>query len=96
MSCYQKVKQDLKSYLIRTYRQCMSIPPNGRAKVTVTYTSPLSVVNEQWSFLIPAAMTPLYNLDYHFEDQDREVTDFPVVRVENCHYSIGFTIQIES
>jgi uncharacterized protein YegL len=73
-----------------------NLPPNGRAKVTVTYTSPLSVVNEQWKFLIPVAITPLYNLDYHFGDQDREATDFPVISAESCPYSIGFTIQIEA
>jgi uncharacterized protein YegL len=73
-----------------------NLPPNSRAKVTVVYTSPLSVVNEQWKFFIPVAMTPLYNQDYHFRDPDSEVTDFPVVRAENCPYTIGFTIQIES
>ncbi len=63
-----------------------NLPPNGRAKVTVTYTSPLSVVNELWKFFIPVSMTPLYNIDHQFGDRDRdqdsEVTDFTVVRAE--------------
>jgi hypothetical protein len=73
-----------------------NLPPNGRAKVTVIYTSPLTVVNEQWKFFIPVAMTPLYNLDSSFEDQDSEVTDLTLVKAENCPYTIGFTIQIQS
>jgi hypothetical protein len=73
-----------------------NLPSKGKAKVTVAYTSPLLVVNEYWKFIIPVAMTPLYNIDHHFQDSEREDSDFPVISAEHCPYSIGFTIQVES
>ena len=54
------------------------------------YVLLLSVVKEQWKLFM------LYNLNHHFQDRGREVTDIPVVRAERCYYSIGFTIQIAS
>ncbi len=64
--------------------------------MTVTYTSHLLVVNEYWKFIIPVAMTPLYDIDHHFQDSESEDSDFTVISAENCPYSIGFTIQVES
>lgn len=72
-----------------------NLPPNSRARVTIQYASPLSVMNEQWKFFIPVAITPLYHLDHHFDIEDREETDFPIVGARGCPYSIGFTVKLE-
>lgn len=73
-----------------------NLAPNSKARVTIQYVSPLAVMNEHWKFFIPVAMTPLYSLDSHFDIEDREVTDFPIVQARGCPYSIGFTVKLES
>lgn len=80
-----------------------NMAPKSKVKVTFTLVHPVKCEGKDWSFLLPAALIPLFDLGKSLEslgiaedEDDPSPTALTFVRPSNCTYKLGFRLVIHS